>query len=245
MSTLPVSSLNLSEHLETNLIGPRLLKYLNALLDANGYVYVHGAPERYDYLGLLGRLGEFVPQYDGSLVWDLKPEPGMDGVYHSKNTQPLVPHTEAYEFAGDPPRFLALWGVKQAEGQGGETTLADGYRFLAGLSDAQLAELRARSYNWHSSEGLSMKGIHVNSTHPSLETRNGQTILRYSYNNVTKTGDGVLENYLEEGKKYFDAEHFAVSIETNCLLVWDNWRMIHSRNAFTDRSRHLKRVLIR
>ncbi|MFE3414748.1 TauD/TfdA family dioxygenase [Streptomyces mirabilis] len=245
MSNLPLSNLNLSAHLEANGIGPQLLKHLNALLDEHGYVYVHGAPEKYDHLEILCRLGDFVPQYDGSLVWDLKPEPGMDDVYHSRNTQPLVPHTEAYEFAGYPPRFLALWGIKQAEGPGGETTLADGHKFLSRLADRQLTELRNRHYNWHSSEGLSLKGIHVNSVHPALETKEQRTVLRYSYNNVTTTGDGILEEYLEAGKKYFDAEHFAVAIETNCLLIWDNWRMIHSRNAFSDRSRHLKRVLIR
>ncbi|CAM5355605.1 hypothetical protein SBADM41S_10443 [Streptomyces badius] len=28
------------------------------------------------------------------------------------------------------------------------------------------------------------------------------------------------------------------------MIVWSNWRMLHSRNAFDDPSRHLKRVQI-
>lgn len=245
MSNAPKSSLDLSAFLGTHQRGTQLLDEMHALLGDNGYVYVHGVPEQYDYPQLLATFGQFVPQYDGTLVWDLKPEPDMDHVYHSKNTRALLPHTEAYEFPGDPPRWLALWCIKQAQGEGGETTLADGHRFLERFTQQQLAELRQRSYNWHSTEGLAAKGIYLESVHPILDISEGRTIIRYSYNNVDTTGDGVLENYLEEGKKYFDSEHLAITIETNCLLLWDNWRMIHSRNAFTDRSRHLKRVLIK
>ena len=28
------------------------------------------------------------------------------------------------------------------------------------------------------------------------------------------------------------------------MLVWDNWRLLHARNAFSDRSRHLRRIQI-
>lgn len=245
MNTLPESELDLAAHRDSRGLGPRLFDQLQARLAGHGYVYVHGAPAGYDYCELLSGFGEFVPQYDGALVWDLTPEPDMDEVYHSKNTRSLVPHTEAYEFAGNPPRFLALWCVKQAGGPGGETTLADGYAFLERLPQAQLDALRRRVYRWHSSEGLATKGIHVEALHPALEANAGRTIMRFSYNNVDRTGDRVLNDYLERGKQYFDAEHRAIAIEADCLLLWDNWRMIHSRNAFTDRSRHLKRVLIR
>lgn len=245
MRTLPKSELDLAAHRDASGLGPRLFNDLHTRLAEHGYVYVHGAPAQYDYCELLGELGEFVPQYDGALVWDLKPEPDMDEVYHSKNTQSLVPHTEAYEFAGNPPRFLALWCVKQADGPGGETTLADGYAFLERLSPAQIDALRRQVYRWHSSEGLAAKGINVEAVHPALEADGGRTIIRFSYNNVDRNDDGVLEDYLEQGKEFFDAEHGAIAIEAGCLLLWDNWRMIHSRNAFTDRSRHLKRVLIR
>jgi alpha-ketoglutarate-dependent taurine dioxygenase len=211
-------------------------------LGESGFVYVDGVPDGFDHVELLGQLGRFVPQYDGREVWDLVAEPGMDDVYHSRNRRALVPHTEAYEYPGLPPRYLALWCVRPAGGTGGETTLADGWQWLASLDDSVLQALRARRYRWHSSEGLARQGVRVESVHPVLASVGGETVLRYSYNNVV--ADDLLRGVLESGKAFFDREHTAVRIERNALLIWDNWRMLHSRTAFDDPRRHLRRVLV-
>ncbi|MDI2132422.1 TauD/TfdA family dioxygenase [Yinghuangia seranimata] len=220
------------------------LNEVRRLLDQEGYAYLAELPQGFDHLEFLSGLGEVLPQYDGRRVWDLVPEPGMDDVYHSRNTQALVPHTEGYELPGLPPRYVALWCVRPAEGVGGETTLADGYALLERFSPDDRAAMRDARYTWRSSEGLARKGIVIENRHPIVTRHRDRWILRFSENNVEPTGDQLLGRVIREGTRFFEREHRAVSIVRNGLLAWDNWRMIHSRNAFVDRGRHLKRVLL-
>lgn len=214
------------------------------LVEHAGYVYLKDLSETFSHLALLRLFGDFMPQYDGSFVWDLKPEPGMDDVYHSGNTHALVPHTEAYEFDGNPPRYLALWAVQPAIGPGGETTLADGYRFLQTFTEPERERLRTQSCEWHSSEGLARRNVYLSSHHRILTEHGGATIFRYSYNNMSAAGDPFLEQFLNRGLEFFEREKHTIDIERDGLLLWDNWRMMHSRNAFSDPGRHLKRILV-
>jgi alpha-ketoglutarate-dependent taurine dioxygenase len=46
------------------------------------------------------------------------------------------------------------------------------------------------------------------------------------------------------GLRHFQEHKIAFRLRTNDLLVWDNWRMIHGRNAFQDRRHHLRRMLL-
>ncbi|WP_308406797.1 TauD/TfdA family dioxygenase [Streptomyces sudanensis] len=213
-------------------------------LENHGYLYLFDVPDDFDHLGFLRAFGEFVPQYDGQLVWDLKPEPDMDDVYHSRNTRSLVPHTEAYEYPGLPPRYLALWCVRPARGPGGETTLADGYAWLRTFSSEEREIMRTRRYEWTTSEGLVRRGVKWGNRHPILESRDGVDVLRYSANNVNVDGDDFLPGFLRSGTEFFEENCIGVRIARNCLLLWDNWRMLHSRTSFKDSGRHLRRVLI-
>jgi TfdA family taurine catabolism dioxygenase TauD len=229
---------------EKLLDGVGLLHSVHAQIEDRGYAYLTPGKDGFDHFAFLSRLGEPIPQYDGKLIWDIVPEPGMDDVYHSKNTRALVPHTEGYELAGTPPRYLGLWCVTPAEGPGGETTLADGYEFLRGFTPAQRRLMTQVRYRWHSSEGLARHGIRISSEHPLLAHGNGRLILRFSANNVTVVDDGLLPGVLEAGRGFFERHHRAITVGQGALLVWDNWRMMHSRNPFTDRRRHLRRVLL-
>lgn len=215
-------------------------------LDSAGYFYLRDVPDAFDHQAFVERFGTLTPQYRGELIWNLTPEDGMDEYYHSRNTRALVPHTECYEFPGEPPAYLALWCVRPAEGLGGATTLADGYEFLKELSRAELEQLETRVYTFRSSEGLRRQGVEMTAAHPILErSADRSPILRFSYNNtVAVPGDGLLHDFLERGYGFFARHHFSVTIERNGLLLWDNHRMIHSRTSFTDRRRHLRRALL-
>ncbi len=214
-------------------------------LESVGYFYLRDVPDGFDHEGFIGRFGTLTAQYGGTRIWDLKPEQGMDHLYHSKNTQALVPHTECYEFPGEPPRYLALWCIQPAEGEGGATTLADGNELLAELSPSEVEQLRTRSYTFTSSEGLRHQGVEITNRHPILEPRpDGGLILRFSYNNTSPMTDPFLRGFLERGHEWFGERHFPVTIERNGLLLWDNHRMVHSRTAFSDRRRHLRRALL-
>jgi alpha-ketoglutarate-dependent taurine dioxygenase len=226
-------------------VGDALVSRCARELDSLGYFYLRDVPDGFDHQAFIGRFGTLAAQYGGKLIWDLKPEQGMDRLYHSRNTRALVPHTECYEFPGEPPRYLALWCVQPAEGEGGATTLADGYEFVAELSPAEVARLRTSTYTFICSDGLRHQGLDLKSEHPILEPRSdGGLIIRFSYNNTYPMTDPFLREFLERGHRWFSERHFPVTIERNAILMWDNHRMIHSRTAFSDRRRHLRRALL-
>lgn len=216
------------------------------LLHINGYVQLINVPDTFDYVGFLATFGDFLPDPAGMVVGDLVPDRTTDNVYHSGNTRALVPHTEGYDLDGLPPRYLALWCITPAAGEGGETTLFDGYRVLATMSSAAREHFEHQRYRWTIAAGLREQGMSYEATHPVLETVDGVELLRFSYNNVARPhGDEYIEEFLEHGKRQFDDHHVRIRYESNDLLQWDNWRMLHARNAFEDPRRHLKRVLIR
>jgi hypothetical protein len=213
------------------------------LLDQNGYVYMNGVPGHFDHEAFLRGFGDFMPQYDGQEVWSVMPQERFEGMYHSLNRRALYPHTECYEFPGPSPKYLALWGITPARDGGGQTTLADTRDFLAALTKEELRELSTRRYDFMSADGVLEMGLGRKATHPLYELRVGrEPVIRFSYNNVDLAGDPFLRDIRERIVIYFRENHEAVSIETGALLIWNNHRVLHSRTAFTDVQRHLRRV---
>ncbi|MFC8513886.1 TauD/TfdA family dioxygenase [Streptomyces sp. NPDC057257] len=216
------------------------------LLRTNGYVHLVDVPDTFDHVGFLRGFGDFLPSPTGTLVGDMVPEPGMDGIYHSGNQQALVPHTEGYDLDELPARYLALWCVVPPSGEGGETTLFDGFKLVNSLGEDERKHLETQTYTWSLAAGLQSQGMMYQAEHPVLETVDDELLLRFSYNNLRRPdGDETVADFLERGKERFDAEHTAVRYRPGDLLHWDNWRMLHARNAFEDPHRHLKRVMIR
>jgi alpha-ketoglutarate-dependent taurine dioxygenase len=225
--------------------GGESLTLVLQLLDEDGYVYITGAPDGFDFLSQLRRLGQPIRQYNGALIRDVKPEPDIgDDVYSASNTRELTPHTESYEFEGLPPRYVALWCVQPARGPGGETTLADGYRFLRQFSPDEQKSMRSRVYDWRSSPSLASRGVQMCARHPILEAHRAGLVMRYSNQDIVHVDDDLLPRYVDGGRQFFETNKLAIRIERNAVLVWDNWRMMHARNGFTDRNRHLRRALI-
>jgi alpha-ketoglutarate-dependent taurine dioxygenase len=244
MPKLPSSLLSLTDFNGQPLCGELLRSSFDSLMRQNGYVYMSNVPAQFDPVAFCRTLGDFVPQYTGVLVGDVVPEPGMDDVYHSGNTRALLPHTEGYDFHGLPPRYMALWCVAPVHGAGGETTLADGYRWVEELDEAHRRAMRERVHRWKTTDGVLRMGLHFGGVHPILEDHQQGLIVRFSYNNLLHDGDRTTVEVLESGRSFFERTHVAVDYERDAMLVWDNWRMLHSRNAFTDRGRHLKRIQI-
>jgi alpha-ketoglutarate-dependent taurine dioxygenase len=68
--------------------------------------------------------------------------------------------------------------------------------------------------------------------------------MRYSNQDIVRVDDGLLPRYIDGGRQFFEAAKLPIRIARNAVLIWDNWRMMHARNGFTDRNRHLRRVLL-
>jgi alpha-ketoglutarate-dependent taurine dioxygenase len=176
------------------------------------------------------------------VVGNVRPEPGMEDVYHSGNTKPLTPHTEGYDFKVTPPRYIALWCVEPADDPGGETTLADTTPWVDALTAEEHAELESTSHEWTTTEGIRRLGLDLKTTHPILESYDDLTIVRFSCNNIVRSDDDPVVRLQQVWQENFHREHIAINYQRNDMLVWDNWRLLHARNAFTDRTRHLRRI---
>jgi alpha-ketoglutarate-dependent taurine dioxygenase len=240
----PISILSRTDFNGHRLPDTLLMRTFEQLMDEHGYVLMCNVPDDFDPVRFCRRLGAFVPNYTGAVVGDVRPEPGMDDVYHSGNTRPLTPHTEGYDFEVLPPRYLALWCVHPASGPGGETTLADTAPWVAALTPEERTALEKVEYQWKTTEGVNRMGLDLHTEHPILEPHPDGLIVRFSCNNLIRPDDDPVVEIQKRWHRNFDAEHVAVHYERNDMLIWDNWRLLHARNAFSDRSRHLRRLQI-
>ena len=213
---------------------------INIELASQGYSYIDNLPDGLDYAAELARIGPLIRQYAGELVRDIKPDPAFsDDITSPYNTSEVTPHTEWYEFSDLPPRYVALWCVSPADGPGGETTLADGYRILELFSPAQRQQMFSTIQEWTSHV---LKGVHIG-RHPILAMYSDTLVLRFSTNDLRRDNE-LSARYIDIGVDFFRAHRMEFRIARGAILIWDNWRMLHARNRFTDRGRHLRRVLI-
>lgn len=218
------------------------LDRVDALLDEYGYAFVDEVPPDFDHLALLSRFGPVMPQYDGERVWSIRAQQEFDNVYHSLNTKPLMPHTECYEVEHLPPKYLALWCLVPAADGGGQTMLADMYRFLDLLTGDERAELSRRDCEFVSSAGLRHMRLGSTARHPVVQPRAARPpVFRFSYTCMV-TEDPFLLDIRERVVAFFNRTRVAIDFTPGDLLIWDNHRMLHSRSGYVDRNRHLRRV---
>ncbi len=212
-------------------------------LESDGYLYLEDLPEDFDHLAFAQRFGTLMPQYDGEIVWSIKADPKFDDHYHSLNTKKLNPHTECYEFEGTPPRYLALWCVHPASCGGGLTTLADGYRFIEQLSDSDRRYVSEKRFPYCSSSGIQASNLGRVAEHPMYDTSSqDRPIVRYSFNCMQRDGDARMEEIAQRFKQFFHDTCVGIEWKKNAFLIWDNFRILHSRTAYKDRARELRRV---
>jgi alpha-ketoglutarate-dependent taurine dioxygenase len=212
-------------------------------LSKQGYCYLTNLPDNFDFAAQMRTFGPLLKQYAGEIVRDISVDPSIpDDVVTPYNRSELTPHTEWYEFSAVPPRYVALLGKQAAAGEGGETTLADGYEMLAEFSHPRRSELFSATPTW-TSQGLAREGVAHESRHPVLSKVDDHLIVRFSTRELHSSDDLVLE-YIKLGVDFFRRKHIAIKIDRHALLLWDNWRMLHSRRAFSDSGRHLQRILI-
>ena len=218
-----------------------LLGTTRQTLRTHGHVLLSGLAPEFPHVDFFEALGEVLPQYGGTKYWPVKPDPRFGG-YDSRSTGALNPHTDAYEYPGRAPRYVALQCVSAPTCGGGLTQLADGYAFWEGIDDVTKQYLKATRFRYHSTQNLNDQGIGWEGFHPFAEDTDAGLILRVSLNNVETRNDPTLLAVHEKVRPFFDANHFAVQWNQHDILLWDNWRWWHSRTAFTCLQRHLTRV---
>lgn len=199
--------------------------------------------------------GDILPQYDGSLRYQVKAGEGFEIRHYSKSANTVLAHTEAPGW-DPPPRLLALHCKTQAQCGLGHTQLADALTFVASLAGHERSALHEREIFWpgRNLEGGIAQGVRK----PVLErTADNGDIVRFSYNLLTagcyeplvhqqvsfdRLPLGALGVKLaERATAFFQAAGISILIPDRSVLVWDNQRMMHARTAYRDSRRHLTR----
>jgi len=210
-------------------------------------------PEDVPLRDFVAQFGEIMPQYNGEYVYSVKAAEGFSEYSDSKSTNAIPPHTDGSDVAL-PPHTMALYGVHAAECGGGATLLADGYAFVETLSEEAREELTRRTYRFGSRTGIHAdRPFLIESPIYSVHGGLSAPMLRFSYNllrygdysaqaeGAAEAADDFTRMICERAMAYFDAHAVSVRIETGDLLLWDNWRMLHSREKYRDAKRHLRR----
>jgi len=86
----------------------------------------------------------------------------------------------------------------------------------------------------------------MSARHPILSDERECLLMRYSGREmyeIEPAQDDLCARYVMGGIRFCAATRVELAIERNALLIWDNWRIIHSRTAFSDPWRHLKRIM--
>ncbi len=224
-----------------------------ALLRSRGWALIEGVPSREECESALGGLGELRVQYGGSIRHEVLFRPGFDDLQYSQSANAITPHTEA-PGQQPPPRYLALHCHRQARCGGGRTMLADAYALIDSLPQDLRAEAERRPVRFDLAAGDSAA-----LAAPVLSMAvDGTRIVRFSHNVMrdgklegpARTGDdfeGVDAFYAELcrlGVEHVRSRGSHVLVPDGGLLIFDNWRMLHARESFEDRSRHLTRYWV-
>ena len=211
-------------------------------LSEQGFLHIKDLPENIDHYEFAQQFGELMPQYDGRYLWSIQADPKFDDHYHSLNTKKLSPHTECYEYPGEPPRYLALWCVVPASCQGGQTTLMKADQYFSRLNPEDVQHLSDNEYTFSSSSGIQESALGRSAQHRILTREDDNLLIRFSANCIDTSGDQRTQRILEDFVAYFEDNHVAIHWDKGDFLIWDNRRVVHSRTEYSDRARELRRV---
>jgi len=227
-------------------------------LSSRGWTVLTPAEFAYDVVGTLQAFGQIIPQFNGQTAFAITRKPGYEALPYSQSMNGIGPHTEAPVY-GPPPRYLALHCHHQATCGGGHTGLVDGIEFLAFLErtepelrewiddtpvefvatakPGEVAQTRVKEYILTPTEDgdifrFSYNQFHYGDVNPSEEDLQQSKVTNSS---------SPLARFAMLGEEYFIQHNTPVLIPDGCMLIWDNWRMIHARSRYTDPARNLTR----
>jgi alpha-ketoglutarate-dependent taurine dioxygenase len=222
----------------TDFTSSTALKKFRETLQQQGYLHLQQLPDSFDHLAFVQQFGNLIPhQYNGEYVFSIRIDPKIGEKYPAFTTRNVEPHTEGYEYAGIPLHYQALWCVTPPQCGGGKTTLADGYGFVQSLSQQKQDYLIQHQFTFVTPAGNIV-------THPIYDTGGHQPIVRFNHSSLRAHADEQLQQITQDFLSFFARKQIVITWKKNDLLIWDNWRMLHSRTQYRDPDRHLKRVYL-
>jgi len=207
------------------------------LLSRYGYLVLRGAVLDRDRAGAFARRLGYVRHTIFGGMWDLAPDL-TDHADTAYTTVYLAPHTDG-TYSHDAPGlqfFLCL----QAAPQGGESLLVDGFAIAA-----QLAATDPETFVTLASVPVPGRyiepGVHLRAERPVFRSTARGVLDQVSFNNYDRAPfllPPELERRFNRAYRRFaelaadPARRVAVGLTAGDILIFDNWRTLHGRNAF-------------
>ena len=210
---------------------------------------------------LLTQVGKISPQFDGKTTYQVKASEKYKEFRYTQSQNPIGPHTDGPVYS-PPPRYLALHCKVQSRCGGGHTLLADGRQLLQRLSEQERRVATSKSINFRAMLDPGSSNERLDGSFPMVsQDGDGEQVIRFSHNlffygdlnaHVDKDFDPTANNYDLDLKAlamtasaFFDEAAERILIPENALLIWDNYRMLHAREAYRDPKRELTRFWLR
>ncbi|MDQ3287863.1 MAG: TauD/TfdA family dioxygenase [Pseudomonadota bacterium] len=195
-----------------------------------------------------------VPQYNGEFRYDVKARPEFSDLPLSQGHRAIGPHTEGIALQQS-PRFLSLHCVAPATCGGGYTNLYDGYRVLEEMTLAEMALCTSETFDFLTTGSFDKEAANKASRRIVQMAPCGDVQISFSDNffrwgdlNPTDLATAQAAPLSQQTRAVVqkilaacDSTEIKILIPRQATLVWDNYRMLHSRDAYTDRNRHLVR----
>ncbi|KAK3696443.1 hypothetical protein LTR37_017944 [Vermiconidia calcicola] len=168
-----------------------------------------------------------------------------DTAYTSES---LEPHTDNTYFT-EPAGLQALHMLSHTDGSGGESSLVDGFGAAAKLFEQDRRAYRLLTTITVNAHASGNDGISVQPSEPmpvlSHDTHYSH-LLQVRWNNADRAGVGcshrIMDDWYDAAAK-FDAilsdlqNQYWFQLKPGKLLIFDNWRVLHGRAAFTGKRR--------
>jgi hypothetical protein len=230
-------------------------QYVLRELTEKGYALLKDFPENEIY-PLLQSIGKIFIQESG-MQHAVKYEDGFDDYRYSKSLNEIGPHTE-FPFYDTPPRIQILHCLQQANCGGGQTYLCSIKGFIDGLTDDQLEILSSAFIDFSANKDIAALKAR-SAKYPIFQRTTDSFIFRFSHNllyygdiNAKISNEGQLSDTISRDIReivkacltYVENNRVECDLQKNNLLLWNNHSVLHWRNSYRDKGRHLVRYLL-
>lgn len=214
------------------------------LLSRYGYLVLRGDVVERGRAEMFARRLGYVRQTIFGGMWDLAPDltEHADTAYTSVY---LAPHTDG-TYSHDAPG-LQLFLCLQNAAEGGESILVDGFAIAA-----ELAATDPESYTTLASIPVPGRyiepGVHLRAERPVFRSNARGVLDQVSFNNYDRAPfllpPDRERRFLQAYSRFAElandpARRVAIHLTPGDILIFDNWRTLHGRNAFAGRRHYV------
>lgn len=194
----------------------------------------------------IGWLQSFAVQHDGRVFHDVMPMKAHSTLQTFGSSRvTLEMHTEL-AFIDNPPEFLMLYCVRQDSEMSAETHLYDSRHALGTLSRDQFRQLTREGYRFGVDAGATGTVDEIEEPLPIFD-RATSRLLRYDIDLCEPLGE-EFRNASDALTQALLGMRISIRLRAGQMILIDNQRMVHSRNAFKAKfdgtDRWLKRAFV-